>query len=655
MKALVQFALIGSVILVLGVSAGGLVLYQRATTTPESPATTVTLNATGDTYVDQCDPTAKLGGANTLRVGNDLSEFNCSEHILIQFDLDSLPANALVSSATLELHRNASFLGAGTRAINIGRANKAWAYDTVTWNSNVGILAPSLQFGVGTGAEWRSYTVTDIVRRWVEDGAPNHGFIITEESTGTWERVYDSFNGGYWPQLEITYNLPTPTPTRTPTRTPTPVPPCMDAQEPNNTFAQAFSINPGVEYLGCIPTPSDFDYFRFNVNPNTAIRVDLFGLPANYDLYLYAPDQTQFALSTNGGNTPETVEYTNGTYSGPFYARVQSGGGIDPFNPYHLKLTLTAVTATPTHTPKTTPTPTATPTLAGPPISVCLEPAADAMISESDPNGTYGDQSYLSVGYSDQEFLLRQRSLVKFDLAGLGLPADATIVSARFEAYVFGAGGGENAPLDLYNVYGDWQENTVTWNNRPLAAALQAQTAVGLATDRYVGWEGNGFTDLANAWYRQALPNYGLMLLLQSEAGAYTRRTFCSRETPLGPRLTIRYTTKDPNARDVPCTPLDGDYRPPEVQASHTPDPASSRTPLRITAHAQDAQGLKRIDIFFDDKRVRACLGLGVRDVTCVFQRTVPAGLHRYYAVAYDLASNGSTTPVTEVRVVDEG
>ncbi|MGQ9584371.1 MAG: PPC domain-containing protein, partial [Anaerolineae bacterium] len=144
--------------------------------------------------------------------------------------------------------------------------------------------------------------------------------------------------------------------------TPTATSSCPDAQEPNNTFAQAFLITPGTVYLGCMPTPSDLDYFRFPVGPNTAIKVELYTLPANYDLYLYAPNHTLLDSSTNGGKTSEVVEYTTGPTGGQFYAKVQSGGGWDSSNPYRLKLTLTPPTATPTPTPTRTATSTATAT-----------------------------------------------------------------------------------------------------------------------------------------------------------------------------------------------------------------------------------------------------------------------------------------------------
>ena len=508
MKALMQFGLIGSVMLVIGMSRGGLASGESASVAPKSPTTTVTLNATGDTYVYQCNPTANYGTAATLRVGNDLSEFLCSEHILLQFDLSSIPANARVSSTSLKLHQNAGYLGSGTRSVNIGRANKAWSYDTVTWNSNVGILSPSVQGGVGTGTGWRSYSVTEIVRRWVEDGAANHGFIITEKSTGTWERVYDSTNAGYRPQLDITYSTATATPTRTltpsvtprvdvwllegcdrpyqtgatvnvryranvndtvqvwvypagqlitqhtvvanqlygfpatisgpaearrlvgrllsanvsdechytvveptptwtatttPTRTPTHTPTATptptatgtrtstptntptstatptsttsptrsatptdtptpastatrtpaststptsttgcstDPYEPNDRLPDAFQLQPDAEYRGLICTPVDRDFFKLSVTAGTQLRVQLYDLPADYQLSLYGPAGQWLDHSSNKKLMSEEIRYTAAT-TGEYYLRIAPRGSAhDPVRPYTLRATL---------------------------------------------------------------------------------------------------------------------------------------------------------------------------------------------------------------------------------------------------------------------------------------------------------------------------
>jgi hypothetical protein len=79
---------------------------------------------------------------------------------------------------------------------------------------------------------------------------------------------------------------------------------CSDGQEPNDGFGQAYLISAGVQYSGCIPTPGDLDYFRFAVALNTRIRVELFDLPQNYDLYLYSPAGSLLIGSANARPAP---------------------------------------------------------------------------------------------------------------------------------------------------------------------------------------------------------------------------------------------------------------------------------------------------------------------------------------------------------------
>lgn len=322
----------------------------------QGPASiTVTLNPVADTYANQDNPATNYANSADLLVGRT-TKFLTLRRSYLRFDLSSIPSNAIVTSASLRLYLKSG--NGATVSISLHQVNGAWTSGGLTWNNQPAVGSARASLGVGTTPGWRTWSVTTLVQEWVNASTTNYGVSLRgpESYTGDWLRTFDSRQGSNDPQLVITYDLPTPTAT--------PIPPCSDAQEPNNSFGQAFLITAGVEYLGCIPTPSDFDYFRFSVNPNTAITVELFGLPANYDLYLYAPDQSLLDSSTNGGNTAETVAYTTGAAGGQFYALVRSSGPSDLYTPYHLKLTLTTLTPTATRTPTATPTrtPTATPT-----------------------------------------------------------------------------------------------------------------------------------------------------------------------------------------------------------------------------------------------------------------------------------------------------
>lgn len=294
-----------------------------------APLDSSTLYAVADAYVDSATPTQNYGSATTLYVGNQT--LSIVDRALFRFDLSSLPSNAVIDSANLRVYMNQA-PSSPPLSLDIGvyRITASWNETGVVWANQPAVLSIGKVTGVGMTVQYYEWEVTGLAQDWLASPATNFGLELRSQIEGTvgWRGFASrEATAASRPQLVIQFHLPT----------------CNDPQEPNDTFGQAFLISAGVEYLGCIPTPSDLDYFRFDVPPNTAIRVELFSLPANYDLYLYNPAQALLDSSTNGGTTSEMVEYTTGPAGGQFYAKVQSGGEWDLYNPYALKLTLTAV------------------------------------------------------------------------------------------------------------------------------------------------------------------------------------------------------------------------------------------------------------------------------------------------------------------------
>lgn len=102
---------------------------------------------------------------------------------------------------------------------------------------------------------------------------------------------------------------------------------CVDI-EPNNTSNTATSIATGPYgdvMGGIIPAPSDVDFYKFNISGQQRnIKIDLFGLPANYDMQLIRGNQV-VAASSNTGNTDEVIIYNNAP-TGQYRVKVYSGG-----------------------------------------------------------------------------------------------------------------------------------------------------------------------------------------------------------------------------------------------------------------------------------------------------------------------------------------
>jgi len=133
--------------------------------------------------------------------------------------------------------------------------------------------------------------------------------------------------------------------------TSTPSPVCPDIHEPNDTVEQARFMQ-FLTVEGYICQPGDVDIF---ITPATYggslvdFTVDLYDLPADYDLYVYYLG-TEIARSTNRGLTPEHVYYFSGPRTANSYELkvVGVGGSFDPDRSYRLRFTMNPGTPSPT-------------------------------------------------------------------------------------------------------------------------------------------------------------------------------------------------------------------------------------------------------------------------------------------------------------------
>lgn len=113
-----------------------------------------------------------------------------------------------------------------------------------------------------------------------------------------------------------------------------------DPNEPNDNFSQATQLTSGTAKSGYIGTTTDLDYFKISANSGQTITVNLTNLPADFDLYLFNPSQTQVAKSENSGTTSETINHT-ATVSGTFYILVKGyNGAMSTTIAYSVKATI---------------------------------------------------------------------------------------------------------------------------------------------------------------------------------------------------------------------------------------------------------------------------------------------------------------------------
>jgi hypothetical protein len=195
---------------------------------PPSPATTVSfqqgLNGyTGaeDTSIFKYDPGVNYSDATTLRVG-----LKQQWAMLLRFDLSSIPSNAIVTRATLEIY------SIGWGGTNVGMKAyavlRSTALSQATWNearSDSSWTVAGCE-GVGTDRredaeggsmtsgfyEWSVFPVTSAVQDWVSGSLANNGFLVRSP----WLKYADSFTfasseysyAPSRPRLVVTYYIP---------------------------------------------------------------------------------------------------------------------------------------------------------------------------------------------------------------------------------------------------------------------------------------------------------------------------------------------------------------------------------------------------------------------------------------------------------------
>ena len=87
---------------------------------------------------------------------------------------------------------------------------------------------------------------------------------------------------------------------------------CTDNYESNNSLSAAKTMAKNIDITAKISSSSDKDYFKFTTTTSDKnIRIDLFNLPADYDVKLYR-NNTLVSTSANSGTTSETIVYNNG-------------------------------------------------------------------------------------------------------------------------------------------------------------------------------------------------------------------------------------------------------------------------------------------------------------------------------------------------------
>ena len=189
--------------------------------TSTTAASTTTLVATGDTWLDEDKPIENNGGNTKLIVDSEATKRN---RALVRFTLPALPAGAIITGATLTLtktggktspvtpmavHRVTASWTEGTLSGNTGEASWTNRMTGVPWTTPGGTFATSgsATANVSTNTTY-NWNVTTIVKDWLDQGLVNNGFMVkaVTESGGDNAMEFSSSEAlSGKPQLSITY------------------------------------------------------------------------------------------------------------------------------------------------------------------------------------------------------------------------------------------------------------------------------------------------------------------------------------------------------------------------------------------------------------------------------------------------------------------
>lgn len=159
---------------------------------------------------------------------------------------------------------------------------------------------------------------------------------------------------------------------------------------------------------------------------------------------------------------------------------------------------------------------------------------ADADVWEFTPDTNRGSEQYFQVGFCGSGYW--RHSLLRFDLSGI---SGATVNSAVIRLMVVSSWGAFPSPhIYIARNNNDWDEMTVTWNNKP--AFVDWESVV--APSSYDWWEID-VTSWVQDMVNGTLPNYGFYIhKIDTSYAGFSMRT---REGIQPPELVVDYTPVD--------------------------------------------------------------------------------------------------------------
>lgn len=129
-----------------------------------------------DTHIQEGNPTA--AGNNSVTINWGVDSNGKKVHGLIKFDIGSIPNDAVINSATLNLY-HPSIAGIEGRPNSFHKVTEDWIAG-VTWNTRPAFdLVPTIT-KAPTKVGVNSYDLKSLVQSWINGTSQNFGILIKD-------------------------------------------------------------------------------------------------------------------------------------------------------------------------------------------------------------------------------------------------------------------------------------------------------------------------------------------------------------------------------------------------------------------------------------------------------------------------------------------
>ncbi|AZS15743.1 DUF7594 domain-containing protein [Paenibacillus lutimineralis] len=245
--------------------------------------------------------------------------------------------------------------------------------------------------------------------------------------------------------------------------------------------------------------------------------------------------------------------------------------------------------------------------------SVTLSPISDSYVHQGNSSSNYGTSTSL---YVKDDTASSRQAFIKFNLSGI-----SNVTSAKLRIY---GSSSYNTVLSAYQTADNWNESTITWNNKPVQGSLAGSVPMNTTAAYYE-------IDVTNYVAAEAAGDGIVSFMLQENAGKYT--TLNSREKGVnGPELVISGNSTHPGGNEQPPT-----------APTNVTGIATSGTQIQLSWSPAEANGgVAGYEVFRNGSLAGETAGVFFLD-----NGLGPDTMYSYYIIARDSAGNRSAPSST--------